>query len=112
MAYAPNEPLRLTGPALRPSALPGEVRRPGNRTGAFGRNGELRMARWFLIAGAVGVLGVGVYFFATGESHVIGGGAAAAALLLAAAAAGVGRGSGKGAERQADPPAPADRPHD
>ena len=70
------------------------------------------MARWFLLAGAVGVLGVGAYFFVTGESPVIVGGAAAAALLLATAAAGVGRGSGKGAERKADAPAPADRRRD
>ena len=94
MGYAPNESVRLSGPALRPSARPGEASQPGNRTGAFGRNGESRMARWLLLAGAVGVLGVGVYCFATGASPVIGGGAAAAALLLAAAAAGVGRGSG------------------
>ena len=69
------------------------------------------MARLFLIAGAVGVLGIGVYLFATGESQVMGGGTVAAALLLAAAE-GVRRGSDKGAERQAEPGAAADPPRE
>lgn len=64
------------------------------------------MARWFLLAGAAGVLGVGTYFLATGESQMIGGGTVAAALFLAAAA---GWRSRKQNAKAAEPDAASDQ---
>ena len=44
------------------------------------------MARWFLLAAAVGVIAVGIYFYLFEGSETIGGGSIVAALMFAAAA--------------------------
>jgi len=59
----------------------------GGMASALGRVGGFEMARWILIAGAVGLLGNELYSIATGVLQGPGAGTIAAAFFLASAAA-------------------------
>jgi len=54
------------------------------------------MAKWFLLAAAMAIFGIGIYLFASGGSSMSGGGTMAVAFLFIAAAVAANRRAGNG----------------